>query len=286
MQSPREGVVLALGGGGMRGAAHLGVLAEFAASGVPIAAIAGTSSGALLGALWVCEGSDGAIARLHDFVRSPMARRSPDLVAEPTERGWRGAVQRIRHAGLIVRALTGGHMLSREQLLDQVGFFLPDIAIEDMAGRFRIVATDSITGAEVWLDEGSLRVAVAASSAVPGVIAPLVWGDLLLQDGGAVAEIPVRAARALGHPVIAVEVSEALPAGDPVNDRLPRALMRAAAMGWQELRSRMLTEADYVLAPAVNHLHWSDFSGLELAVAAGRKSARDFLATGGASLVA
>ncbi|NCO69330.1 MAG: hypothetical protein GW878_02260, partial [Acidobacteria bacterium] len=203
------GLVLALGGGGMRGAAHLGVLAELSAAGVPVAGIAGTSSGALLGALWVCEGSDGAIARLKEFVRSPMARRSPDLLAEPTERGWRGVVQRIRHGGLMLRAVTGGPMVSRERLLDQVGFFLPDIRIEDMAGRFRVVATDSATGAEVWLDQGSLRVAVAASSAVPGVIAPLAWGDRLLQDGGAVAEIPVRAARALGHPVIAVEVSEA-----------------------------------------------------------------------------
>lgn len=131
----------------------------------------------------------------------------------------------------------------------------------------------------MWLDRGPLRLAIAASSAMPGVVAPYPWQGRRLQDGGTVAEIPVRAARDLGSPVLAVETSEGLPAGDPDRDRLPKAMFRAAAMGWQALRRRLLAEADFVVSPKVNHLYWADYSAVDTAVAAGRTAARALLAS-------
>ncbi|MCS7182215.1 MAG: hypothetical protein NZ869_03810, partial [Thermoanaerobaculum sp.] len=168
--------------------------------------------------------------------------------------------------------------LSEAQMLNAVRFFLPDQPIEALPAPFVAVATDSLTGEEVWLSKGSLVRAVAASSAMPGLVNPIAVDGRFLQDGGAVAEIPVRAARSLGSPVLAVEVSEALPPAFLGKDGVARAMLRAAAMGWQALRQRLLAEADFVIAPKVNHLHWADYHAVDEAVAAGRNAAESFLA--------
>jgi len=272
-----QGVVLALGGGGMRGVAHLGVLAELEAAGVRVRGIAGTSSGALLGALWLVEGTTGAVERVRSFVASGRARPVPDIAAPTAGSGPGRAWRRFRHGMTLVTALLSRSHLTGEEVLDHVGFFLPERDVESLSRPFVAVATDNATGEEVWVGRGSLRLAVAASSAMPGLSPPIAWEGRRLQDGGAVAEIPVAAARSLGSPVIAVEVSEALPAGNPDRDRLPRAMFRAAAMGWQALRRRLLAEADSVIAPAVNHLHWADYHAVDEAVSEGRAATRVFL---------
>jgi len=277
------GAYLALGGGGTRGLAHLGVLAELDAAGVRVRGIAGTSSGAMLGAMWLTLGSAGAIERVREFVRSGLARRMLDIGSDHRESGLAGALHRLRYAGAMVRAVLTRHVLTQEALLERVAFMVPDGDIERLPVPLVVVATDNATGAEVRIARGSLRRAVAASSAMPGLVAPFEIDGRHLQDGGAVAEIPVAAARSLGSPVIAVEVSEGLPAGRPESDRLPRAMFRAAAMGWQALRARLLAEADAVIAPAVNHLHWADYHALDEAVEAGRIAARAFLSGARAS---
>jgi NTE family protein len=271
------GVVLALGGGGMRGVAHLGVLAALEEAGVKVAGIAGTSSGALLGALWIVAGAEGAIARVREYVASGRARAMTDIAGEYEGRGLGALLRRIGHWVALARLLTRRTLLTHEEFLAHVAFFLPDWQIADLATPLVTVATDTESGDEVRLGSGSLRLAVAASSAMPGLAPPVPWQGRRLQDGGAVAEIPVGAARTLGSPVLAVEVSEGLPPARPDRDRIPRAMFRAAAMGWRALRQRLLAEADAVLAPTVNHLHWADYHAVDEAVAAGRAAARDFL---------
>jgi NTE family protein len=272
-------VTVALGGGGARGLAHLGVLDELERGGVRVAAVAGTSSGALLGSLWLLGGTDVAVARVRSFAGSRLGRR----VADPLAAGPAGRLdlwRRTRRLVALFRLVVTRHQVTRRTFLERVAFFLPDVGIAELPRQFVAVATDSSTGREVRLGTGSLRLAVAASSAMPGLVAPFEVEGKRLQDGGAVAEIPVAAARALGGPVLAVEVSEALPAGQPDRDRAPRAMFRAAAMGWQELRRRMLAEANAVIAPAVNDLHWADYQRVDEAVEAGRAAARAFLAGG------
>ena len=268
---------VALGGGGARGLAHLGVLDELEKGGVRVAAVAGTSSGALLGALWLLEGTEGAVARVGAFVRSRPGRRIVDPLAEGAG-DHLDLVRRGRRLAGLLRLVVSRHQVTQQMFFERVAFFLPDVEIAQLPRPFVAVAADVLTGREVWLGSGRLRYAVAASSAMPGLVAPFEIDGRYLQDGGAVAEIPVRAARALGVPVLAIEVSESLPAGQPGRERVPRAMFRAAAMGWQELRRRILAEADAVIAPAVNHLHWADYDRVDEAVEAGRAAAREYLA--------
>ncbi len=272
-----RGVFLALGGGGMRGLAHLGVLAEFERAGVEVQGVAGTSSGALMGALFLLHGAEPAIAKVRAFLKSGLAEDVPDLERGAGNGGGALLWRQVRLASLLLRAMLAGPPLTRQKLIERIAFLLPDVEVEGLPRPFVVVATDSVTGEEVRLARGSLRLAVAASSAMPGVVAPIVWAGRTIQDGGAVAEVPVRAARALGSPVVAVEVSEALPSLAPGATRVPGALFRAAAMGWAELRRRTLGEADAVISPAVNHVHWAEYESLDAAVEAGRVAARDFL---------
>ncbi|MFZ5803616.1 MAG: patatin-like phospholipase family protein [Acidobacteriota bacterium] len=269
-RAPKQ-VVVALGGGGMRGVAHLGVLQVLAERGVEVVGMAGTSSGALLGALWLTLGP-GSVDRVRGFVSSGRARRMPDF----HELGQGHLWQRAKLAIQVLHVLLRKALLSEAQMLDYVRFFLPETPIEALPVPFVAVATDTLTGEEVWLSRGSLVRAVAASSAMPGLVNPIAVEGRFLQDGGAVAEIPVRAARSLGSPVLAVEVSEGLPVGYPGKDGVARAMLRAAAMGWQALRQRLLAEADFVIAPRVNHLHWADYHAVEEAVQAGREAAQAF----------
>ena len=271
------GVVLALGGGGMRGLAHLGVLAEFERAGVEVSGIAGTSSGAMMGALWLLSGAEPALRTVGAFVATMAGDEPPDLEGSKAGRKPRGWA-RLRHAATLLKAMALGPSLTAGELAARIAMLVPDTSIEALPRPFSVVATDSASGAEVRLRRGPLRLAIAASSAMPGLARPVVWDGRPLQDGGAVAEIPVRAARELGGPVVAVEVSEALPPLDRGTGQVPRVLFRVAAMGWQELRRRTLAEADAVIAPAVNHLHWADYHAADEAVAAGRAAAREFLA--------
>lgn len=269
-------VVVALGGGGMRGVAHLGVLEVLCEKGVQVVGVAGTSSGALLGALWLTLRTE-SVERVRAFVTSGRARSLPDF----HELGQGSLWQRATTALRVLRILLRKALLSEDQMLDYVRFFLPDAPIESLAVPFVAVATDTLTGEEVWLSRGSLVRAVAASSAMPGLVNPIFIDGRFLQDGGAVAEIPVRAARGLGSPVLAVEVSEGLPMGYPGKDGVARAMLRAAAMGWQALRQRLLAEADFVIAPRVNHLHWADYHAVDEAIEAGREAAKAFFSRSG-----
>ncbi len=269
--------VLALGGGGMRGVAHLGVLRELERAGIEPAAVAGTSSGALMGALWLLHGADGAIDKVREFVGSAFVSRMPNLLEQDGARGVSGLVGRLRRDAVMVRLLLSRSQMSRSRFLEQIAFLLPDVTLAELRRPLVAVATDTDSGREVHVDRGSVRIAVGASSAMPGLVLPLRWEGHRLQDGGAVGEIPVRAARALGSPVVAVEVSEGFPAPQEGGDRVPRAMLRAAAMGWQELRRRILDDADAVVAPRINHLHWADFHAVDEAVDAGAAAARAFL---------
>lgn len=274
------GLVLALGGGGARGLAHLGVLAAIEDAGLPVAAIAGTSAGAVAGAMWLAHGgADGALARWREFMASGLLPASlPDTRLSD---GVSARDNLLFQLGRLLRRGTSFALaFNRRALVDQdefdrsIAFLLPDVPIESLRLPFAAVATDFFTGVPVALRSGPLRQAVAASSAIPGVLPPRRVGSRFLIDGGAVADVPVQQARALhGGPVVAVDVGELPGPERPEQITIPRALLRAGVLTHHALRQSIVRDADLVLAPDVNDMHWSEFERAEAAVAAGRDEA-------------
>jgi len=275
------GVTLALGGGGARGLAHLGVIATFEDDGVPIAAVAGTSAGAVAGGIWAALGSAAAAERTwRELVASGrLPAGLPDIRLESDVSSRDNLLlqfaRQLKVGATIVLALERRSLVARADLDRVLEYLLPDVAIEDLPLPFAAVATDFATGEAVALRSGPLRLAATASSAVPGVVTAVALGGRHYIDGGVVADVPVEQARALaGRPVVAVDVGEEPGDADPEMMKVPRALMRAGVITHRELRRRCLREADLVIAPAVGSIHWSEFGRAEEALAAGRAAAR------------
>ena len=203
--------MLALGGGSARGLAHIGVLRVLAEHGVPVRAIAGTSIGAIIGALYAA----GALAQYEEFVRG-LDRRSVLFFLDPV---------------LPASGLMGGARLDR--LLRS---FIGERRIEQLPLPFCAVACDLELGQEVRLREGDLVAAIRASWAIPGLFTPQRLGGRWLVDGGVVAPVPLQAARALAPgPLVAVELhAHAFPAprrraGEPDADGDGRQSLRRLA---------------------------------------------------------
>ena len=164
---------LALGSGGARGWAHIGVIQALERHGIVPDIITGTSAGALVGGIYTA----GHLHTLEEFARSLNRRRM------------------LRYVDLMFggSGLVGGKKLTR--LLDAN---LGDTQIEDLNRRFVAVTAELATGHEIWLRTGRLVDAMRASYAIPGVFSPQKIGGRWLIDGGLVNPVPVSVCRAFG----------------------------------------------------------------------------------------
>jgi NTE family protein len=159
-------VALALGSGGARGYAHIGVIDELHARGYDIVGVAGSSMGALVGGL-------EAAGKLDEFA---------DWAKSLTQR----AVLR-----LLDPAITAAGVLRAEKILDAVRDILGEVTIEELTIPYTAVSTDLLSGKSVWLQRGPVDAAIRASIAIPGVITPHVLDGRLLADGGILDPLPM-----------------------------------------------------------------------------------------------
>jgi len=165
-----RGVALALGGGGARGWAHIGVLRAFDEANIPISMIAGTSIGALVGGCYLA----GKLDELEEFARS---------------------LTRTRILRYMDFSLRNSGLISGTKLAKQMMPHLGDLTIEGLDRPFVAVATDIQHGHEIWLHDGPLIDAIRASYALPGVFQPVFYNGRMLVDGALVNPVPVSACR-------------------------------------------------------------------------------------------
>ncbi len=175
-------VGVALGGGGPKGLAHLGVLRVLEEEGVPIDCVAGSSVGALIGALYAM-GYDSA--QLYDAV--------PRIISPAALRSLLSA----RLLGFSLASLLGGKGVEKE-LKGALG----EIDFKDLRLPFAAVAADLNSGSEITLKEGPVYLAVRASVSIPGIFSPLRLGNHYLVDGGVLNPLPVQVAMNLGADIV------------------------------------------------------------------------------------
>ena len=273
--------VLALGGGGARGFAHLGILQVLDEASLPVRAIVGTSMGAVIGGMYLAHGSADRVAELwreafeEDLIAQVRpVRRVPD--ADSREHPLIQVARRIRNRVVISFAMNRSTILDRKDLALALKFLIPEVDFQDLPLPLMVVATDIETGEEVRLSQGPLRPALDASSAIPGMFPAVEVNGRFLVDGGVVAEIPIAAARSMGWPVVAVDASMDVPAvaeSDLVLDTMMRTQMMTARL----LRRRQLARATHVIRPLVGCVAWAEWHRFDELVAAGRDAARVFL---------
>jgi len=276
---PRLG--LALGGGGARGGIHIGVLKVLEREGIAIGGVAGTSIGALIGAMYAVSRSATAIEhRLHEYLESDLFRKARfNFMAETSTETRFGILRRIasfiKKEFIITLALSRPYLISKEHLLENLGFFIPDVRIDDLDVPFAAVATDLETGEEVVIRRGSLLQAVYASCTYPGVVEAARWAGRLLVDGGVVSMVPVRAARQLGADVV-VAVNAERCIGESIEGLSGiEILFRADDIMGAELTRYQTEDAEVLIHPGAGEDRWYDFQKMPQYVSMGEKAAHE-----------
>lgn len=180
----RPSIGLALGGGGARGLAHIGVLRVLEGEGVAIDAIAGTSMGGLVGCLYACGLGIAALDRL--------AHRIPG----------------IRHILPLTDAtLAHAGIFRGQQITHHLTELVGERTLEGLPIRTAVTAVDLRDNCEVVIERGSVVEAIRATIAVPGVLTPVESDGRILVDGGVLNNVPADVARAMGADVVvAVDV--------------------------------------------------------------------------------
>ena len=261
----RKRIGLALGGGGARGLAHIGVIRAFEDASIPIDVIAGTSIGALVGASFA-TGTDSRELEevLNQFLKSPTFQDSALKSIKEMQASKRlSLTQKIqaffKNRIMLAQAMFRLGILHAEDFQAMIDYFVPDIQFEEVRIPFVAVATDLISGYPAVLSSGSLRKAVMASCAVPGAVPPVKDNGRLLSDGGIASLVPTLVARKQGAEfVVAVTVDNEIKARDEIGSAMD-VYVRAAEIMSFHLEQETLRQADAVIRPDVGGLHWTDF---------------------------
>ena len=213
-------VALALGSGGARGYAHIGVITELRERGYEIVGIAGSSMGALVGGL-------EAAGKLDEFA------------------GWAMSLTQRALLRLLDPSITAAGVLRAAKILDAISDILGEVTIEDLPIPYTAVTTDLIAGKSVWLQRGPVDAAIRASIAIPGVITPHVLDGRLLADGGILDPLPMAPIAAVNADLtIAVSLSGSEAGGryEPT-DSEPRASTEWLNRMWRSTSSLLDTTA-------------------------------------------
>lgn len=256
-----EKVGLALGGGGAKGLAHIGVIEVLLDAGIKIEYIAGTSMGALVGGWYAAKGEIESLKELFLGIGRKDVVPLPKIIKKKT--------------GMIFRKNAIVELLQKE---------LGNIKIEDCKLPFRAIATDAQSGDEVVLDKDSLAEAIRASTALPIIFHPVEHKNRILVDGGFVNPVPADIVRSMGAEfVIAVDVSskwlDLSPRSTDIKnlEHIHSVVSSALTMIEYQIARTILKGADLVLRPTVMNFSWLDFDQTEEIIRRGRKEARENL---------
>jgi NTE family protein len=274
---------LALGGGGARGLAHIGVLKVLQSEEIEVEGIAGVSMGAIIGAMYAYYRDALEVEEIvRKFLHSQFYRKfsktffllseNPETLQEP-----RRIFEKLGRGYIYLKAASKRAIFSRSVLEDTLDLLLPDISFKDLRVPFISVSSDLKSGRQIIMKSGRVRPAVIASSLIPGIVEPLECGNLLLTDGSATGVVPVRAAHEtfLGK-IIGVDVSMTLTRDVELRTAFDVAL-RANEMTNHKLSELNLESADIVIRPNVGKTNWSDFDRLEEMIRVGEVSAKKSL---------
>lgn len=282
--APRPRVGLVLGGGGARGAAHVGVLETLEKYRVPIDCVAGTSMGALVAGAWAAGLTPAqmrealAKADWNDmFIDYPefseMSHRNKDIARHYLPGSESGvSASGVRYQSSVVAGQKIKLFFNQLVRANQ-----GERSIEDLPLPLAVVATDIGSGERVVFRKGPLTTAMRASMAVPGLIAPVDHDGRKLVDGGLVDNLPVAEVRELckADVVIAVDVGTPLLKSDEVGSLLTISAQMIGILTNQNVARSLATlqASDVLIRPGLDGITAGDFGRHAEAAERGREAA-------------
>lgn len=281
-QRRKRGFVLALGGGGGRGLAHLGVLEVLEEHKLRPDAIIGTSIGALFGAMYALNPSARDVRKEVEKFLGSGAFGHLDLPllddAGAPDASWLSRLTAAaRQSVFYARAATDTAVANVDDLLDIVGTLCPGSDFSETKIPLYVTAVRFPSGECHLFSQGDLLRAVTASMVVPGVFNPIEINGELYVDGGLASELPAREATMIARKheaVVAVNVG-AHPHPDLRPSHVIGMLDWATGVKSLYLRRYERAFADVLIEPLVADVQWHDFSSPEQEIERGREAAHE-----------
>lgn len=244
MDRPKIGI--ALGAGGSRGLAHIGVLKVLVEEGIPIDVIAGSSMGSFIGVLYA-NGMD--LGMMEELAVQMKRNKFIDLT--------------IPKRGLIVG----------DKIKELIRLLTHRKNLEELHTPMAVIATDLVTGERVVFKEGPIDIAVRASISIPGIFEPVKIGDQLLVDGGVIDRIPISVIKEMGADItIGVNV---VPYTEKVRiDNIFDVITQSIIIMEREIMSKHIPTADCLINPDLSNVSPTDFTKVTECVLQGEEAMR------------
>ncbi len=276
-------LAFALGGGGARGVAHIGVLKVLEREGIVPDLIVGTSMGSIIGGMYAQLADakaveEKALGFIDKFVKEQRWASVLSTQKKESEKSLLAELSEYVQKRFIgYKALTQISIEPKESLFEPLKDILIDNNIEDCKIPFAAVSLDLVTGDTIVMREGSMLDAIYASSAIEGVFPPLEYNGGLLGDGGPVSITPIEVAKKLESRYVV---------GSDVHHRIQKVqkfasglevMLRADNVGLNRLRQIELSYADVVIGPKVGSIHWANFNKARECIRRGEQAAEMML---------
>jgi len=265
---PRPKFGLALGGGGARGFAHIGVLQRLEEIGIRPDFITGSSMGALVAAAYIKTGSAAATwTELDRMTQSEAFRKLGIHLINVKGRGgdsfWHQVSAAIQDRIVINLAHSKPGLVQPDRVEAAIKVVVTEDSWSDSGTELGIVATDLYSGEDVYFTEGPLLPAVMASIAIPGFLPPIHFEGRTLVDGGVSQQVPIRMAREMGADfVLAVDVGQDIhPLAEM--DNAMAIMSQSENIRSCHYRDMLNREADVLLLPEMPGVHWSAYEQRE-----------------------
>ncbi len=249
-KTSNTGIGLALGGGAARGIAHIGVIKVLQEEQIPVRAVAGTSIGSIMGALY-CSGMGW-------------------------EQMWEVASE-ITWGELVQPTISGMGLVKTDKLERYIEKLLQEVTFQELTIPLQVVAFDIVRARQHILNTGSVARAVRASASIPGVFEPILEETRMLVDGGVSDNLPVRVlTEDAAMPTVAVDLNPWSESESTPQNLVGITFRAFMVLMWntsQEGRSA----ADCVIQPDIGHIAYHELDKREELLEAGEKAARNAL---------
>ena len=271
---------LALGGGGARGAAHIGVIQALHSAGIRPDVIAGTSAGSTLGAMYAATlDPDWIENRFREFMKDESFKKfnSGELLDGRNQETMLNKVtSKVKQHYMVILGLNKSYVAGREILQKAVDYLIPVNTFEELQIPLKVLVTDIQSGEDVIHESGNLKEAIVQSSSIPGFFEPTHQGERILVDGGVTAPIPIDLLKKLTKVVMAVDITNYSVA--PLNNpNMIEIVRRSDIITGLRLKERISQDADILIRPNVFGLHWSEFGRFDDLIKCGQGAANKAL---------
>tara|TARA_Y100001949_G_scaffold37697_1_gene30113 strand:+ start:6593 stop:7528 length:936 start_codon:yes stop_codon:yes gene_type:complete len=269
---------LALGGGGARGACHIGVLRVLEDNGIIPDVIAGTSAGSMIGAMYASELNAKIVEE--KYMKHIQSENFKDLGfryipnSEKDDSIFSQIVKQIKNQYVLMVSSNRKSIIKNERLSKAAKILFEADRFEDLKIPLFVSATDLITGNPIIYKTGNLVDAVVQSSTIPGFVEPTYQNNRMLVDGGISLPTPVTPLMGECDFIIAVNITRGV-TNQPEPNNIFEILNRSRDVSIGQLNKYVLEKSNFVIKPEHNNLHWSAFDQSDEFLEVGRKAALD-----------